>query len=69
MKLKEIQELKNKGVGELENLLAEKRKKLHELNLDLVAGKVKNIGELREVKKIIARIMTFLNEAKRKSPK
>jgi len=64
MKLKEIQELKNKAVGELENLLVEKRKKLHELNLDLAAGKVKNIGELREVKKYIARVMTFLNQSK-----
>ena len=64
MKLKEIGELKNKAVGELENLLVEKKKKLHELNLDLAAGKVKNIGELREVKKYIARVMTFLNQSK-----
>lgn len=63
MKIKEIRELKNKGVGELESLLVEKRKKLHELNLDLAAGKVKNIGELREVKKYIARIMTFLKQS------
>ncbi len=66
MKLKEIQELKNKGVGELESLLVEKKKKLHELNLDLAAGKVKNIGELREVKKFIARVMTFKNQLKSK---
>jgi len=63
MKIKEIAELKNKGVGELEGLLAEKKKKLHELNLDLAAGKVKNIGELREVKKYIARVMTFLRQS------
>ena len=66
MKLKEIQELKNKGIGELESLLVEKKKKLHELNLDLAAGKVKNIGELREVKKFIARVMTFKNQLKSK---
>lgn len=66
MKLKEIQELKNKGLGELESLLVEKKKKLHELNLDLAAGKVKNIGELREVKKFIARVMTFKNQLKSK---
>lgn len=66
MKLKELQDLKNKGVGELENLLAEKRKKLHELNLDLAAGKVKNIAELREVKKYIARVLTFLRATKQK---
>ena len=62
MKLKEITELKSKSQAELEGLLVEKRKKLHELNLNLAAGKVKNIGDLREVKKYIARAMTFLKQ-------
>lgn len=60
MKKQAIQELKNKPVEELEKILKENRGKLRELRFDLVAGKVKNVTELRAVKKNIARLLTFL---------
>jgi large subunit ribosomal protein L29 len=57
-------ELRQKSDNELEKILQEKRKKLYQLRSDLVAGKVKNVREIRMVKKDIARILTILNERK-----
>ncbi|TSC82031.1 MAG: 50S ribosomal protein L29 [Parcubacteria group bacterium Gr01-1014_20] len=65
MKLKEVQELKIKPVAELEKLLKESREKLRVLRFDLVAGKVKDVAELRSVKRNIGRIQTFLNQEKK----
>lgn len=62
MKAKEI---RKKTKEELEKLLAEKRKKLTQLRFDLAAGKVKNVREIRETKKDIARILTILRELKK----
>ncbi len=61
MKKNEIEELKNKPPAELDKLLRDGRKKLHSLRFDLAAGKVKNIAEIRELKKDIARVLTFLH--------
>ena len=47
MKKKDIQELKNRPVGELANLEKEGKEKLRVLRFDLAAGKVKNVAELR----------------------
>ena len=60
MKKKEIQEMKNKSVGELERLVHESGEKLRALRFDLAAGKVKNVNELHETKQAIARAKTFL---------
>jgi large subunit ribosomal protein L29 len=57
-------ELRQKSYNELEKMLQEKMKKLYQLKSDLVAGKVKNVREIRMVKKDIARILTILNERK-----
>lgn len=61
MKRKEIQELKNKGAGELERLIRESNERLRALRFDLAAGKVKNVSELHELRKKVARMKTFLN--------
>lgn len=61
MKRKEIQELKNKPVLELHKLLGEGREKLRLLKFDLAAGKVKDIQEIRSLRKDIARIQTFIS--------
>lgn len=61
MKKKSIQELKNKPKAELLKLLKEARERLRSLRFDLEAGKVKNVAELRKLKKDIARLLTFLN--------
>ncbi len=64
MKKKDIQELKNRSVAELMNLEKESKERLRTLRFDLAAGKVKNVAELHEVKKKIARIETFLKNNK-----
>ncbi|MCD6500531.1 50S ribosomal protein L29 [bacterium] len=46
--------------GELQRTLQELREKLRKLRFDLAAGKVKNVREIRETKKDIARIETIL---------
>lgn len=56
-----IGEINKKSSSDLQKLLAERREKLRQLRFDLAAGKVKNIREIREVKKDIARILTVLN--------
>lgn len=60
MKLREIKELKNKSAEELQKLLRESREELRVFRFDLAAGKVKNVSAIREVRKRIARILTFL---------
>ncbi|HVN26099.1 MAG TPA: 50S ribosomal protein L29 [Candidatus Paceibacterota bacterium] len=60
MKKKDIQDLKNRSAADLTNLERESKEKLRVLRFDLAAGKVKNVAELRELKKKIARVKTFL---------
>jgi len=57
-----FQDLKNKPMAELEKELNEYHNKLANLKFDLSMGKVKNIREIKTVKKAIARIMTMLNQ-------
>ncbi len=64
MKKSEIQKLKTKSAPELEKDLAESREKLRMLISDLASGKVKNTSDVREIRKRIARILTFLREKK-----
>lgn len=59
MKKKEIQELKNKPATELEKLITEARERMRVLKFDLAAGKVKNVKDLRIIRKDIARLLTF----------
>ena len=56
-----IAELKQRQKPELAKLLKGDKEKLRQLNFDLVAGKVKNVRQIRETKKEIARILTLLN--------
>lgn len=62
MKQRELQALKNKVSPELEKDLASLRERLGQLQFDLAAGKVKNIKEIKAVKKAIATILTVLKE-------
>lgn len=57
----ETSELKQKPKEELEKLLQDSREKLRQLKFDLVSGKVKNVREIRQIKKDIARILTCQN--------
>lgn len=54
-------ELRQKSQVELERILTESREKLRELRFNLAAGKVKNVREIRKLKKDIAKILTILN--------
>lgn len=55
-------ELRQNKKDELQKLLEEKRERLRVLRFDLVSGKVKNVREIREIKKDIAVILTILNQ-------
>ncbi len=62
MKRKEtLEQLKNLPAAELQKQLREYRDKLWSLKADLVRGKVKNVREINEIKKNIARILTILH--------
>lgn len=53
-------ELRQKSKEDLQKLAQELREKSRQLRFDLVAGKVKNVREVRQTKKDIARILTLL---------
>lgn len=61
MKKRDFQDLKNKITPELRKELSEAREKLRKLKFDLAAGKVKNVREIKDVKKYIAVLLTTLN--------
>jgi large subunit ribosomal protein L29 len=62
MKKKEIQDLKVKSEAELIRLVKDTNEKLRALRFDLAAGKVKNVSELRNNRKLVARAKTLLRE-------
>ncbi len=55
-----IKELRQKSKEELQNLLFEKKEGLRALKFDLSSGKVKNVREIRTIRKDIAKILTLL---------
>jgi len=55
-------ELRTKTDSELKKLLQDSRERIRQLRFDLASGKVKNIREIRKVKKIIAQVLTLLNK-------
>ncbi len=61
----ELKELKNKPVSELQKILFAKREKLRELRFKDANKQLKNVRELRTIKKEIARILTLINKAKK----
>jgi large subunit ribosomal protein L29 len=56
-----IEELKQISKEELAAKIKENREKLRQMRFDLATGKVKDVREVRQLKKEIARIMTILN--------
>jgi len=57
-----LEEIRSKNEEELHHLLLELRERLRQLKFDHAAGKLKNIQEIRQTKKTVARILTVLNE-------
>ena len=65
----EYKELKTKGEKELQKLIVEQREKLRELKFKTAANQLKNIRELRTVRKQISQIMFLLaTKASEKNP-
>lgn len=55
-------DLATKTKEELMKLIDEKRKRIEDVRFKAVSGGIKNVKELREDKKDIARILTELNK-------
>ncbi len=62
MKKKEFEQLKTKPAADLMKSLTESREKLWSLRTDLAAGKVKNVEEIKATRKMIARLLTIMNQ-------
>ena len=58
----EFKELKSKNKGELHKILTELREKSRDLRFKVASKQFKDVREIREVKKTIARILTLLNK-------
>ncbi|MDD5696661.1 MAG: 50S ribosomal protein L29 [Candidatus Pacebacteria bacterium] len=56
------EELKDKNEQELRMLLEEKKKKIEEMRFKASSGGLKNVKEIKESKKDVARILTALNK-------
>lgn len=54
-----IAQLRGKSKKELEHMVADHRRMLRSRRFDLAAGKVKNVKEIRELRKTIAQILTL----------
>lgn len=62
----DVSEIKTKNKEEIRQILGEKKERLCQLEFDLASGKVKNVREIREIKKDIARILTVFKDIKNK---
>lgn len=54
-------EIKDKSREELSHLLADLRSKLLKLNFDLADNKVKDVSQVKKIKKDISRALTAIN--------
>ncbi len=59
-----VKELRQKSKNELNSLLKEKREKLRGLRFDVSLKQSKNVRQIRNLRKDIARILTVLNQNK-----
>ena len=64
MKVAEVREL---GVDELGRRVAETRRELFNLRFQHATGQLENTGQLQEVRRNIARLLTVLNQKQREN--
>ena len=57
----DTKDLKTKKESELHKLLHEYREKIRDLRFKISLNETKTVHEFKKVKKIVARILTFLN--------
>ncbi|MDD2806932.1 MAG: 50S ribosomal protein L29 [Patescibacteria group bacterium] len=62
-----FKELKSKSEKELQRLLTDTRHDLQELQFKVHANQLKNLREVREAKKTIARVLMLLGQTKGKA--
>ena len=60
----DLKDLKVKKISELHSLLAKWRNELRELRFKDANGQLKNVREIRSIKKNVAKVLTLLNEGK-----
>jgi large subunit ribosomal protein L29 len=60
-------EARELDVGELEQRLAETRRELFNLRFQHATGQLENTGQLTEVRKSIARLLTVLNQKRQEN--
>ena len=64
MKVAEVREM---GVEELERRVSEARRELFNLRFQHATGQLENTGQLKEVRKNIARLLTVLHHKQREN--
>ena len=57
----EFADLKRKNEKELQKVLREKRNELRELRFKASEGQLKNVNTIRKTRRMIAQVMTLLN--------
>ena len=62
MKSKELAELKQKTIAELDTDLKDKKSELFNLRFQLATGQLQNTAAIRECKKEIARVRTIMRQ-------
>ena len=62
MKSKEIAELKQKTIAELDTEINKKKSELFNLRFQLATGQLQNTAAIRECKKEIARVKTIIRQ-------
>jgi ribosomal protein L29 len=64
MKKQDFQQLKSKSHAEMQKELGESQIKLRDLKFELAAGKVKNVSDIKKLKKVVARLSTLITGKK-----
>lgn len=62
MKKKDLTDLRNKKINELEKLLAKKRHQLVNVQAKIKAGQEKNLKKAKNTRRDIAQILTIIRE-------
>lgn len=65
----EIQEIRTQSATEREKMLVERQEKLRELRFRVARRELKNIRDIRKIKKEVARILTVAKEGALKGKK